>query len=526
MDTLINRYEISPSRIDLIYSAIDARRFVPTQQGTEIAEGWAREVLGEISDVKVFAMIGRLTPQKRPLDFLELALRSKRDRTGDIFILIGNGELASECRLFRERHELENVRLVEFCEDLTHVYPVLSGLIVTSQYEGLPIVALEAMAMGVPVLSTDVGDLNLVFSEHGVGSLFRDVGNPELQYDDFKTWRNDLDRAADLARAAAAEIRERFSSAKIAAEYDACWRTAMAEKRNTAPGPSPSSSAGISSSRRGIHMTGLAVVIPTYNRKEQLIQTLERCQQVSSGMDIEFIVIDDGSTDGTADSLIELGTRMPALRWKSVKKGGPGVARNIGAAMAIKDVVMFIGDDIEPNNEAFFQIHAELHETRPESNFAVLGKVAWPNRLDLPVNFVMAHIQGKGAEQFGYAHLMPCTFVDWAHFYTSNVSVKRSIVSDWIQDGFSDEFSLAAYEDTEFAYRMTRVWGEFRIYYDPSSLGRHCHHYSAEGFINRQVSAGMMAHVFYRLHPEVSSRIGIDRLMQEMGRPGRGALMQ
>ena len=168
-------------------------------------------------------MIGRLTPQKRPLDFLELALRSKRDGTGDIFVLIGDGELASECRLFQERHSLENVRFVEFCEDLTQVYPVLSGLIVTSQYEGLPIVALEAMAMGVPVLATDVGDLKLVFSQHGIGSLFRDVGNPEMQYADFRTWRNDLDRAADVARAAAADIRERFSSAKIAAQYDACW---------------------------------------------------------------------------------------------------------------------------------------------------------------------------------------------------------------------------------------------------------------------------------------------------------------
>ena len=115
---------------------------------------------------------------------------------------------------------------------------------------------------------------------------------------------------------------------------------------------------------------------------------------------------------------------------------------------------------------------------------------------------------------------MPCTFVDWAHFYTSNVSVKRSVVSNWIEHGFSSEFSLAAYEDSEFAYRMAKAWGEFRIYYDPSSLGRHCHHYSAEGFINRQVSAGMMAHVFYRLHPEVSSRIGIDRLLQEMRRAG------
>ena len=183
---------------------------------------------------------------------------------------------------------------------------------------------------------------------------------------------------------------------------------------------------------------------------------------------------------------------------------------------------MFLGDDIQPANDKFFSIHAQLHENRAEDNFAVLGKVVWPNRPEFPVNFVMAHIQGRGAEQFGYAHLMPYTFVDWRHFYTSNISIKRSLVSDWVKEGFSDEFPLAAYEDTEFAYRISKTRGEFKIYYDHTSLGTHCHTYSSDAFFNRQLSAGMMAHVFHRLHPEVASSIGISGLLREIERPGAG----
>jgi glycosyltransferase involved in cell wall biosynthesis/ubiquinone/menaquinone biosynthesis C-methylase UbiE len=511
-ETFIDHYRIEPSRIGLIYSVIDAQRFVCREQTGEAAERWGRQVIGDISDTKLFAMIGRLTPQKRPLDFLELALRSKRDGARDIFVLIGDGELASECRLFREQHQLENVRFVDFCEDLRHVYPLLSGLIVTSQYEGLPIVALEAMAMGVPVLATDVGDLRLVFSQHGVGNLFGAIGNPDLQYGDFSTWRNDLERAKALASAAADAVRERFSSARIAAEYDACWSKAIVEKA--------SSRGAVCLSIGGTRMNGLSVVIPTHNRKDLLMQTLQRCREAAKGVDTEFVVVDDGSTDGTADSLRLLAKRMPALRWQSVNNRGPGQARNIGAAMASKDIVMFLGDDIQPSNDRFFSIHAQLHENRPEDTFAVLGKIVWPNRPDLPVNFVMGHIQGRGAEQFGYAHLMPYTFVDWRHFYTSNVSVKRSVVMNWVDDGFSNEFTLYGYEDTEFAYRMFKTRGEFKIYYDPTSLGAHCHSYSAEAFINRQISAGMMAHVFHRLHPEVASSIGIGGLLREIERPG------
>jgi glycosyltransferase involved in cell wall biosynthesis len=76
---------------------------------------------------------------------------------------------------------------------------------------------------------------------------------------------------------------------------------------------------------------------------------------------------------------------MPNLRWKSVGNGGPGQARNIGAAMASKGIVLFLGDDIQPANDDFFRVHAELHTIRPEQNLAVLGKVVWPNRTDLPV---------------------------------------------------------------------------------------------------------------------------------------------
>jgi glycosyltransferase involved in cell wall biosynthesis/SAM-dependent methyltransferase len=518
-DTLINRYELPSNRIDLIYSGIDAQRFVCTEQTRSMAKGWAQRALGDGSGRQVFAMIGRLTQQKRPLDFLELALRSKRDGLDVIFILVGDGELTSDCRRFQERHDLDNVRFVDFCEDLTQVYPILSGLIVTSEYEGLPIVALEAMAMGVPVLTTDVGDLRLVFSEHGVGNLFRAIGDPDLQYDDFRAWREELAKATELARTAADRVRERFSSTKIAAEYDACWNRAIAEKTDAAKDPR-SSSEGTALSSGGIRVSGLSVVIPTYNRRDVLIETLQRCEQAASGMDVEFVVIDDGSSDGTADSLDQISKSMPALRWSSVDKRGPGQARNIGAATATKDVVLFIGDDIRPASHGFFMTHAQLHSARPESNFAVLGKIIWPNRTEMPVNFVMAHIQGCGGEQFSYAHLMPYTFVDWRHFYTSNVSVKRSVVANWIDEGFSTEFPLAAFEDIEFAYRCSKACDDFRIYYDPTSLGTHYHRYSVDGFMNRQISAGMMAHVFHRLHPEVASSIGINGLLKQLGQTG------
>ena len=57
------------------------------------------------------------------------------------------------------------------------------------------------------------------------------------------------------------------------------------------------------------------------------------------------------------------------------------------------------------------------------------------------------------------------------------------------------------------------------IFYDPTSIGAHHHQYKINSFFNRQMTAGMMAEVFARLHPEVCHAIGIDHLQRAVKRP-------
>ena len=255
-------------------------------------------------------------------------------------------------------------------------------------------------------------------------------------------------------------------------------------------------------------LSSISVVIPTHNRCSLLIETLERCRDFSKGMDIEFVVIDDGSTDETAARLEELGKTLPNLIWQSVENRGPGQARNIGASLASKDVILFTGDDIQPQDPDFFRVHAELHAQSPGDNLAVLGKVVWPNqRGSREVNFVMAHVQGVGGEQFGFSDLPPYSFVDWRFFYTANVSVPRNLVANWDAEGFSAAFRLAAWEDAEFAYRLfQRKEKPLRIFYTPASVGTHHHHFSVDSFMKRQNASGLMAGVFCEVHPQSDVR--------------------
>lgn len=84
-----------------------------------------------------------------------------------------------------------------------------------------------------------------------------------------------------------------------------------------------------------------SVVIPTYNRRERLARAL-RSVLAQRFEDFEIVVVDDGSTDGTAESLPELGGRLRLLRQAN---RGPASARNLGVRESRGDYVAFLDSD-------------------------------------------------------------------------------------------------------------------------------------------------------------------------------------
>ncbi len=89
-----------------------------------------------------------------------------------------------------------------------------------------------------------------------------------------------------------------------------------------------------------------SVVIPTYNRKASLHRCLESLsRQTLSPAEFEVIVVDDGSTDGTAATF--QGLRFPFhYTYFSQPNGGPSSARNLGISRAQGTVLAFTEDDV------------------------------------------------------------------------------------------------------------------------------------------------------------------------------------
>lgn len=271
----------------------------------------------------------------------------------------------------------------------------------------------------------------------------------------------------------------------------------------------------------------LSVIIPTYNRGAVMEASIERYAACAQRIGAELIVIDDGSRDDTPERLTRLLASHSNLITDRVPNGGPARARNLAASMARGRILVFVGDDVAPVDDSFLSIHAAAHSRFSHVGQAVLGKISWPNVSDLPVNYVMSHIQGEGEQQFGYKSMKAYSWFDWRLFYSSNISVKKAMVPDWLTDGYDSSFYLAAFEDPEFALRTTlrldEMGEKFGIFYAPSAHLVHHHPYTVASFISRQVSVGMMAQRFLELHPGRAGDLGLHELKQRLDSPSSGS---
>lgn len=85
----------------------------------------------------------------------------------------------------------------------------------------------------------------------------------------------------------------------------------------------------------------ISCVIPVRNRPEMVLEAIESVQDQDRPVD-EIVVVDDGSTDSTANSVAAL---FPEVRLVRLEGLGPGAARNAGVSAARGDKVMFLDSD-------------------------------------------------------------------------------------------------------------------------------------------------------------------------------------
>ncbi len=106
---------------------------------------------------KVVGSVTRFFPQKSPYDFIRMANEILKNYNNTTFVLVGDGPLRDTIESLIADFKISNkVILTGFRSDIPELLSMMDIFVLTSLWEGLPRVLLQAMVMGIPIVATQV----------------------------------------------------------------------------------------------------------------------------------------------------------------------------------------------------------------------------------------------------------------------------------------------------------------------------------------------------------------------------------
>lgn len=135
-----------------------------------------RKEYGISNKEKVMLYVGRLEKEKRVDCIIKVYEELKEVLTDLKLIIVGNGREKKSLQTSVKDKNLTDITFIENLsyEKIPEIMNCADLLIMCSLHEGMPTVVLEALACGLPVVSTDVGDLNSIITDE-TGYIFKDT---------------------------------------------------------------------------------------------------------------------------------------------------------------------------------------------------------------------------------------------------------------------------------------------------------------------------------------------------------------
>lgn len=236
----------------------------------------------------------------------------------------------------------------------------------------------------------------------------------------------------------------------------------------------------------------VSVVVPTHNYGRFLARAIDSAlaQDLSA---LEVLVVDDGSTDGTAEGMARY-TGEPRVRYLAQSHGGVSKARNAGILAARgRYVALLDADDLWPRRDKL-SLQAGFLETHPEvgwifSDVSLVG----PGEDERPYLWRL----GWYSEESSAPRTVPLTLAElwWDRFGvpTSSVVARRGCL---LEAGGFDE-SLAMWEDLDLWIRLQL---RYPVAFIPTALvERHIH----------GANCGRRRPLYARDHARLAARYGL-----------------
>lgn len=221
----LRRLGVPEERLHLLGNGVDLSRFDPARfsAGHRAA---TRRALGIAPDEVVVGLVGRLVVEKGYREVFAAAAAVRRDHPRTRFVVVGPHEPDKADAIGADEvaaAEADGVTFLGMRDDVEALYPAMDLYLLASHREGFPRSAMEAAAMGLPVVATDIRGCRQVV-DHARTGLLVPVRDPHALAEAVTSLVADDDRRIAHGRAArrkaAAEFDDRRQVERTLAVYE------------------------------------------------------------------------------------------------------------------------------------------------------------------------------------------------------------------------------------------------------------------------------------------------------------------
>ena len=217
---LVNNEGIRDGRVDVIYNGVDVSAF--DDAVADRAE--VRREIGVGPDALVIIQVARLDLLKDHATAIRTVQRVTRRREDAVLVLVGEGPELEMVQAEIDSHRLRpHVRLLGLRRDVSRLLRAADVFLLTSISEGIPVTVIEAMAAGLPVVSTDVGGVAEIVLAQQTGMLAT-AGDDGALADAILRLAEDPDLRREMGRQGRRRAEKVFSQKQMHAAYRKCYR--------------------------------------------------------------------------------------------------------------------------------------------------------------------------------------------------------------------------------------------------------------------------------------------------------------
>jgi len=225
----------------------------------------------------------------------------------------------------------------------------------------------------------------------------------------------------------------------------------------------------------------ISVVIPVKDGGDDLVRCLEAVVRQHTDEEVEIVIVDSGSSDGSPERARRLGARVYEIPPKDFNHGR---TRNFGAELARGDTLVFTTQDAYAADEGWLAaLVAPLGSG--DDVAGVYGRQIAHEHAAPPERYFLDFLYGPEPRVRRIGDAGELSF-ETTHFSNVNSAIPRTLLE---QHPFAEDIIMS--EDQEWSRRMLLVG--HAIAYEPRAAVRHSHDYTIASAFRRFFDSGVSA---------------------------------